>query len=112
MAIGKLKRNLKKLQQENAKLRAAQQKLDKIKRLQEERARLLKENKQLSFRVKHGRAVDISQKVAGTTTKFGKSAFRGLQKLGQRLAEAERREKAYNKKLKSAVKQKSMKKRR
>ena len=95
---------LKQLRRENERLRKVQTKINQMRRMNEERARLIKENKQLAFRTKHPVAVATTQKFVNTTAKFGTKAWSGIQKWGQRLAEAERREQMRQRKLKSMKK--------
>lgn len=95
---------LKQLQKQNAKLREAQRKIGELRKLQDERLRLIRENKQLAFQAKYPKAVATSQRIVNTTAKFGVKAFKGIQKYGRRLAEAEKREQARNRVLKKQVK--------
>lgn len=95
---------LKQLQARNKKLRKVQVELNEIEKTNQEIARLTRENKQLAFRAKHPKAAATSRRIVKTTAKFGVKAFKGLQRYGRRLAEAERREQARNRTLKRQVK--------
>jgi hypothetical protein len=98
--------SMKQLQKQNVKLKAMQSKLNDMQRMQQERINLMRENRQLSFRLKHGKAVAITDRILNTTARSGIKAFGFIQKYGQRLAAAERKEKSVNRHLNAVAKRK------
>ena len=106
---------LKELQRENKRLREMQNKLDNIKKSNEDRRKLLKENKRLSREIKFGKSIGIARDVGRVAHGVGKSVGRGLFRVGKGavkglqsyanfLAEQEARQRKVNRKLKTAKK--------
>jgi len=109
--------NLKQLQRENQRLRGMQRKLRDIEKNNEDRVKLLRENKMLARNIKFDKSLkigrraskiakDVGKPIGRGVVKAGIGAFKGLQRYANFLAEQERRQKSLNRKLKSARKSK------
>ena len=108
---------LKQIQKENVRLRKMQSKLREIEKNNQDRKKLLLENKQLARRIKFGKQLAVGRKVSriagavGKSTgrglaKTGKGAFRGLQRYANFLDEQEKKQRSVNRKLKSVKRKK------
>ena len=101
---------IEQLQRENKRLKAMQENIQEMKKIQEQRMALARENKILSKRLKHGGGSGIGKKIGLSfgkgLAKAGKSTFRGLQKYANFLEEQERKQKLLNKKLKTIKRRK------
>ena len=109
--------SLKQLQKENEKLKKMQSKLNEMRRTNEVRKDLLRENKRISRNIKHGKAIGIGTDISKGISKVGKRAgkdllkggkvaFKGLQRYAMFLEQQERKQKSFNRKLKSVKKTK------
>ena len=112
--------SISQLKKENERLKQMQNKLNEVKKNNEDRRKLLQENKRLARDIKFGKEIDVGKKVGrvagkvGKATgrgllKVGKSAFNGLSRYANFLAEQERKQRNINRKLKSTVRKKKRK---
>jgi len=105
---------LQELQEQNRKLRAQLEAKQELIKIQQERNRLLKENKNLQFASKYGGLVrvgsSIGRGISKGATKVGKGLGKGFVAWGRKLQEAERREQMAQRKIKKVRKIKVRKK--
>lgn len=103
--------NLNQLKRENVRLRKMQTKLNEVKRNNEDRAKLLRENKRLARDIKFGKSIAVGRKAGKVLSEVGKASgkglaiagrgvFRGLQRYAKFLAEQEMKQRALNRRLK------------
>lgn len=107
--------SLQELQKENERLRNMQSKLREMQKNNEDRKRLLKENKQISRDIKFGKHIRLGKSVGrglaqvGKQTgkeflKVGKGAVKGLQAYANFLAAQEMKQRSINRRLRSVKK--------
>ena len=106
--------NLTQLKKENDRLRSMQKKLQEAQKNNEDRRKLLKENKKLSRNIKFGQEIRAGKKVgriAGEVGKAtgrqlfrgGKAAFNALNRYAKFLESQEQKQRIVNRQLKSSV---------
>jgi hypothetical protein len=99
---------LEQLKKENRRLKAMQENLKDMEKIQEQRMALARENKRLASNLKSGGAGKVIKKfgvgLGRGVTKTGRGVFRGLQRYANFLEEQERKQKLLNRKLKTTKK--------
>ena len=117
---------IEELRAENERLRKMQSKLKEIQKNNNDRTKLLRENKILARNIKHGKKIGIAKDIGRGFAKVGKrtgrevlragkGAFKGLQRYANFLAEQEAKQRRLNRNLrttKKTIKRKQTRRRR
>jgi len=95
---------LEELKRENERLRNIQRGINEMRKMQEERVKLVKQNKSLSRNIKYGRTIKtgktVTKKVSRGVATAGRGILKGLQRYGNYIEEQKRKQDMLNKRLK------------